>query len=122
MKLEDLEVYTIAREICRIAWEVYKELPKEFRFSIGQQFLDSTDSTSANIAEGYGRFHYMDSVKFYYNARGSFWESRHWEELLKERGLIKQEKHELLTGKYEIFGVKLNNFISSVKKRVNDTK
>lgn len=28
-------------------------------------------SVTANIAEGYGRYHYLDSLKFYSNARGS---------------------------------------------------
>src|SRR5437667_3277012 len=29
---------------------------------------------TANIAEGYGRFHYLDNAKFCSNARGSCWE------------------------------------------------
>ena len=28
----------------------------------------------ANLAEGYGRFHYMDNAKFCSNSRGSCWE------------------------------------------------
>src|SRR5207237_1099643 len=31
-------------------------------------------STTANIAEGYGRFHYLDNAKFCSNSRGSCWE------------------------------------------------
>ena len=32
-------------------------------------------ATTANIAEGYGRFHYRDNAKFCSNARGSCWET-----------------------------------------------
>src|SRR5205823_10636038 len=34
----------------------------------------STRATTANIAEGYGRFHYLDNAKFCSNSRGSCWE------------------------------------------------
>jgi len=32
-------------------------------------------STTANIAEGYGRFHHLDNAKFCSNSRGSCWET-----------------------------------------------
>ena len=38
------------------------------------QLLRSARSTTANIAEGYGRFHYLDNARFCSNARGSVWE------------------------------------------------
>lgn len=117
MELKKLEVYKISRELSKIAWEVYSELDKEYRYGMGQQFLNSTDSVGANIAEGYGRFHYLDSAKFYYNSRGSHYESRHWQELLTERKLISDKVSNKLIERYDVFGVKLNNFISSVKRR-----
>lgn len=52
----------------------------------GQQFVSSVDSIGANIAEGDGRYHYLEKIKFYYNARASLVESCHWNDLLKERG------------------------------------
>lgn len=60
--LEKLEAYQLARELSRIAWEIYIELPYEVKWKTGLQFVDSTDSVGANIAEGYGRFHYLDKV------------------------------------------------------------
>lgn len=41
---------------------------------MGDQLLRAARSTTANIAEGYGRFHYLDNAKFCSNARGSCWE------------------------------------------------
>ena len=92
MELKKLKVYQISRELSKNVWNVYKELGKEYRFLIGQQFLSAVDSIGANIAEGFGRYHYLDSVRFYYNARGSLWESKHWAELLMERELISNGK------------------------------
>jgi hypothetical protein len=59
----------------------------------------------------------MDSAKFYYNARGSLHESKHWADLLCERNLIADATHKDFVKQAEILGVKLNNFISSVKKQ-----
>lgn len=49
-------------------------LPKDERFRLGDQLLRAGRSTTANVAEGYGRFHYLDNAKFCSNARGSCWE------------------------------------------------
>jgi four helix bundle protein len=49
-------------------------LPKDERFRLGDQLLRAARSTTANIAEGYGRFHHLDNAKFCSNARGSCWE------------------------------------------------
>lgn len=72
--LKNLEVYKLARMLSEIGWEAYNSLDWQTKKTIGDQFIESTDSAGANIAEGYGRFHYLDKIKFYYNARGSLTE------------------------------------------------
>jgi four helix bundle protein len=72
---EDLECSRKCRELrIFVATEVVPALPKEEKFRLGDQFLRSARSTTANIAEGYGRFHYLDNAKFCSNSRGSCWE------------------------------------------------
>lgn len=46
-------------------------LPAEEKFHLRAQLLDAARSVTANIAEGFGRFHYLDNSKFCSNARGS---------------------------------------------------
>lgn len=112
--LKDLEVYKLAREISRLGWEVYEEMNWQTRKLTGDQFINSLDSIGANIAEGYGRHHYLDQIKFYYNARGSLNEScEHWLELLKERKIIKDETYQEMKKIGRGLSVKLNNFIAS---------
>jgi four helix bundle protein len=73
---EDLECWKACRELrVFVARSPFKCLPKEERFRLGDQILRSARSTTANIAEGYGRFHYLDNAKFCSNARGSCWET-----------------------------------------------
>ncbi len=42
---------------------------------MGDQLLRAARSTTANLAEGYGRFHFLDNARFCSNARGSCWET-----------------------------------------------
>src|SRR2546425_9288817 len=72
---EDLECWRQCR-ILRlfVAKEIIPLLPKDERYRLGDQILRAARSTTANIAEGYGRFHYLDNAKFCSNARGSCWE------------------------------------------------
>ena len=118
MTLEDLEIYQIALKISDLAWEIYKTLPKEFKYSINQQFLDSSDSIGANISEGYGRFHYKDSLKFYYNARGSLYEAQFWLNRLQKRNLVSDVLYNELQSLIDIEKLKLNNFINSIKSKI----
>ena len=117
MKLEELEVYQLALEISYMAWDIYLELPKEFRFSFNQQFLDSSDSIGANITEGFGRYHYKDSLKFYYNARASLFESDYWIKRFIKRKLISSDTFIQFTSLIEIEKPKLNSFINSIKSK-----
>lgn len=113
--LKELEVYQLSRKLSKFAWNVYDILDWRMKKIIGDQFIESTDSIGANIAEGYGRFHFLDRIKFFYNSRGSLLESRHWLELLKERNLIKDMTLETeYLNVYEILKPKLNNFINSL--------
>src|SRR5260370_4949473 len=57
-----------------IAKQIIPALPKDECYRLGDQLLRAARSTTANIAEGYGRFHYLDNAKFCSNARGSCWE------------------------------------------------
>lgn len=118
IELKNLEVYKLSRQLSTIAWKVYCKLSFEDKKHIGDQFLRSVDSIGANIAEGYGRFYYVDKVRFYYNARGSHFESFiHWLELLLEREKISQAEFETINGKASVLQVKLNNFITVTIKK-----
>ncbi len=73
---EDLECWQASRRLrIFIAKTIVPTLPKEERYGLASQVLRSARSTTANIAEGYGRFHYLDNAKFCSNARGSCFET-----------------------------------------------
>jgi four helix bundle protein len=69
---EDLECWQAGREVrLFVTRVVLPALPKEEKYRLGDQILRAARSITANIAEGYGRFHYLDNSKFCSNARGS---------------------------------------------------
>jgi four helix bundle protein len=121
--LHDLEVYQLARELSRFTWKVFERLGWEDKKVMGFQFVESGDSIGANIAEGYGRFHDLDKIKFYYNSRGSYNEFRtHCIDLLLERMKISQEEFEETIQVCDKFQLKLNNFISSNNRSNSNEK
>ena len=68
---EDLEVYQIAREFRKVMYGVNRRLPAFEKFELGSQIRRAAVSLTNNIAEGHGRFHYLEQIKFCLNARGS---------------------------------------------------
>jgi four helix bundle protein len=121
--LEKLDAYRLAKENSTLAWLIYKRFTWQEKKVIGDQFIRSIDSGGANIAEGYGRFHYLDKNKFYYNARGSLFEVKHWICLLKKRDLITTNELNTLSETNNLVLIKLNGLINAQNKRkVNDKK
>jgi four helix bundle protein len=114
LNLNDLKIYQIALELSKIAWTIYKNLAIDERIILGQQFVRSIDSIGANIAEGYGRYHYMDKIRFYHNARASLLESLHWLELLRTRNLITENDGKKLKDLLDDLHIKLNAYIKSI--------
>ncbi len=83
IELKDLEVYQLARQLSGLAWDVFGTLNYKMKKIVGDQFVRAVNSVGANIAEGYGRFHFKDKARFYYIARASMNEAIiHWSELL----------------------------------------
>jgi four helix bundle protein len=71
---EDLDCYKLALQVFHEAYRVIDLLPPEEKYNLADQMRRAGTSILLNIAEGYGRYHYLDSLRFYYIARGSIME------------------------------------------------
>jgi four helix bundle protein len=116
LSLEKTDVYRLSRELSLIGWKIYQDLSWQEKKIVGNQFIEAVDSVGANVAEGFGRFHFLDKMKFYYNARGSLLEARHWLDLLAERKLIGYEVVQSFLQCYKNLRLVLNGFIEAVRK------
>ena len=84
---EDLDAYKIAREFRKEMYGVARRLPESEKFGLVSQVRRAAVSLTNNIAEGHGRFHYLDQIKFMLQARGSL------EELLDDLNVCQDENY-----------------------------
>jgi four helix bundle protein len=70
----DLEVWNKCRDIRRKIWDVCKEFPGEEKYRLSDQMIRASRSSTACIAEGYGRYHYQENIQFCRQSRGSLYE------------------------------------------------
>jgi four helix bundle protein len=119
--LEDMSVYRIHTGIADEIYKIVYQWNFFDRDTVGMQLVRAFDSIGANIAEGYGRYHFGDKIKFYYYARGSAFESQYWIKRGRARGLITDnEGHKFLLILQQILK-ELNALIKHCKTFKNTT-
>jgi four helix bundle protein len=84
---EDLEAYKAAREFRKAMYRVAKRLPDFEKFGLASQIRRAAVSLTNNLAEGRGRFHFLDQIKFTLISRGSL------EELIDDLNVCADENY-----------------------------
>jgi four helix bundle protein len=117
MNLDKLDVWVRAKDF---AVAVYKEavpcLPASEKYNLADQLKRAASSIPANIAEGHGRYHFLDNVRFCYIARGSLTEVQSHLSLARELGYLPDDIFNRLTLHAESIGKQLNNYIAYLKR------
>jgi len=67
---EDLECYQLALEVMAQVHGFSRSLPSDEKYDLYSQIRRASKNVTGNIAEGYGRYHYLDSLHYYSIARG----------------------------------------------------
>jgi len=117
MKLEELTAYTLSVELSQKIWDIVSRWNYFEKDTVGKQLTRCTDSVGANIAEGYGRYHFAEKIKFYYYARGSVYECQFFIKRSFERHLIDQKQHDDIIEKLRKMPKEINNLIYGCKKQ-----
>ncbi|WP_413669810.1 four helix bundle protein [Mucilaginibacter sp. Mucisp86] len=120
--LEDLEVYRLADSFSDEIWFIVSSWDYFTKDTVGKQIVRSADSISANIAEGYGRYHYKENRNFCYFSRGSILETKGWLQKSKKRNLITEEQFNDLFEKLQVIHLKLNAYLKFIGKRDGNDK
>jgi four helix bundle protein len=67
----DLEVYKKARQFRGSMYGITRKLPDFEKYELSSQIRRASVSLTNNIAKGHGRYHYLEQLKFLFQARGS---------------------------------------------------
>ena len=124
-RIEDLELYMLSETFSDEIWDIVIKWDYFTKETIGKQICRAADSISANIAEGYGRYHFKENKNFCYYSRGSILEVKSFLRKSKNRNLITEIQFEMMFTKLEKIHIKLNAYIkyigkSSLNKSINE--
>jgi four helix bundle protein len=87
--LNRLQVYQASQELAQVVYrEVITNLPSDEKWGLSSQMRRAAGSVPANIAEGYGRHYYQETIRFCYMARGSLMELSSHFDLAHSQGYI----------------------------------
>ncbi len=111
--LEEFRAYKLAMELGAQVWNIVTGWNHFEKNTVGNQFVRSTDSIAANLAESLGRYHYKEGRNFCYYSRGSLYETRSWATKAFERNLINEEAYSSMIEKMDSLTKMINAFIES---------
>ncbi|MDD2889408.1 MAG: four helix bundle protein [bacterium] len=114
---ETLEVWKKSRELRKEFSKFVKTLPVGERLKLGDQIIRASRSVTANIAEGYGRYHFQENIQFCRQARGSLYE-------LLDHSTVALDEEYISEEKFNNFRIKifknikiLNGYISFLRRK-----
>jgi four helix bundle protein len=114
---EDLEVWQVGRDLVAKVYTLTASLPQSEAFGLIAQIKRAALSVPANIAEGFGRYHYMDKARFYLNARGSLYELKSHLLIAQDLEYLKRSQHVSdVLALADDLGVKLNNLVAATRR------
>lgn len=93
LKLADISAYRKSFHLSNDVWNIVRDWDYFLKDTVGKQWVRAIDSMSANIAEGFGRYHKKDKIKFYYYCFGSMKESQDWTQKAFVRELISEAQY-----------------------------
>ena len=113
-RIEELEVYNLSEGFADEIWFLVIQWDFFAKDTVGKQIVRSADSIGANIAEGFGRYHYKENKNFCYFSRGSIIETKGWLRKSKTRSLITDDVYQSLLKQLETIHLKLNIYIKFI--------
>jgi len=118
-RFEDLEVWKMAREFRKGIYELSDKFPKKELYGLTSQITRAASSITANIAEGYGRYHWQENIQSCRITRGSINEVLDHLYTALDCGYITQKKFDEQYRKGRQLEQLVNGYIRYLKKRKN---
>ena len=119
---EDLNCWKACTEVRRFITELIKKYPKEEKFALVDDMKRAARSTTHNLAEGFGRFHFQENIQFCRHSRGSLHELVDQLITSKDDGYIIDEEYEKGRELISKALALLNGYINYLSKEKKKTK
>jgi four helix bundle protein len=87
---ESLDVWQAARKLRQEISALARSFPSTEKLRLADQMVRASRSVTANIAEGYGRYHFQENIQFCRLARGSLFELLDHFSVCEDEGYISQ--------------------------------
>lgn len=116
---EDLDVYKKSREFRKEISELVSRFPKEEKYRLSDQMIRASRSVTAQIAEGFGRYHHQENIQFCRIARGSLSEIHDHLNVAIDENLINTDEHSRLIEHKEVLMRLINGYINYLRKARN---
>jgi four helix bundle protein len=113
---EELECWKAGTALRKRIRLITNSFPLEEKFRLTDQLIRATRSVTANIAEGFGRFHYLENSRFCRHSRGSLNEILDHLIVAEEAGYISKEELSELRAETTKCIMILNGYISYLQK------
>lgn len=113
----DLEAWQEGHKLVLTIYNLSKSFPKEELFGLTSQLRRAASSITANIAEGFARYHFKDKIRFYYQARGSAAEVQNFLVQSRDLGYISNKQCHQLLDQADPVGRLINGMIQAIKKQ-----
>ncbi len=115
--LESLNIWQDALKLAvRVCKEIIPLLPAVEQSAMAPQLRRAIQSVPANIAEGYGRYYYQETIRFCYISRGSLMEAYSFIKLAKQLGYLENIEFVPLASEFKNLLLSLNGFILFLKR------
>ena len=116
-KFYELDAWKKGHELVLEIYRLTKGFPKEEIYGIESQLRRAASSITANIAEGFARYHFKDKIRFYYQVRGSVAEVQNFLLLAKDLEFVDLENCKEMGERANEISQLINGLIRSIEKQ-----
>ncbi|MEK0420903.1 MAG: hypothetical protein RLZZ161_754, partial [Bacteroidota bacterium] len=120
LDFQNLECWKAASNLKNKLAIKLRGFPSDEKYRLVDQITRASRSVTSNIAEGYGRFHFKDQIRFCITARGSLVELYDHLITSNNENIISSEELKEFEGEIISTGKLLNGYIKYLRSRIKE--
>lgn len=118
LTLDKIDTYVVSFNLSNYIWKVVMSWDNFAKWTTGKQYTEAADSISANIAEGFGRYHKKEKIHFYRYSFGSLEETKDWTRKAHVRNLLSEEQSNHIRQELEKLPKSINQLVQYTNQKL----